>query len=31
MLDAMTVAPASVPSPELVAALEHGLALQQLL
>jgi len=31
MLDAMTAAPASVPSPELVAALEHGLALQQLL
>ncbi len=27
----MTAAPASVPSPELVAALEHGLALQQLL
>jgi flagellar biosynthesis/type III secretory pathway chaperone len=31
MLDTITAAPASVPSPELVAALEHGLALQQLL
>ncbi len=31
MLEATTAAPSSVPSPELVAALEHGLALQQLL
>jgi flagellar biosynthesis/type III secretory pathway chaperone len=31
MLEAMTAAPTSAPSPELVAALEHGLLLQQLL
>jgi len=31
MLEAMTAAPASAPSHELVAALEHGLALQKLL
>ncbi len=31
MLEATTAAPSSVPSPELVAALEHGLVLQQLL
>lgn len=31
MLDAMTAAPAAAPSSELVAALEHGLALQKLL
>ncbi len=31
MLQAMTAAPASAPSSELVAALEHGLALQKLL
>ena len=31
MLQATTAAPSSVPGPELVAALEYGLALQQLL
>jgi len=31
MLETMTAAPASAPSPELVAALEHGLALHKLL
>lgn len=31
MLDTMTAAPASAPSPELVAALEHGLVLHKLL
>jgi len=31
MLEATTAAPSSAPSPELVAALEHGLLLQQLL
>jgi flagellar biosynthesis/type III secretory pathway chaperone len=31
MLEATTAVPSSVPSPELVAALEHGLVLQQLL
>ena len=31
MLQATTAVPSSVPSPELVAALEHGLVLQQLL
>jgi flagellar biosynthesis/type III secretory pathway chaperone len=31
MLEAMTAAPAAAPSSELVAALEHGLALQKLL
>ncbi len=31
MLETMTAAPSSAPSPELVAALEHGLALHKLL
>jgi flagellar biosynthesis/type III secretory pathway chaperone len=31
MLEATTAVPSSAPSPELVAALEHGLVLQQLL
>jgi flagellar biosynthesis/type III secretory pathway chaperone len=31
MLEAMTAAPSSAPSPELVAALEHGLVLHKLL
>lgn len=31
MLEATTAVPSSVPSPELVAALEHGLVLQRLL
>jgi flagellar biosynthesis/type III secretory pathway chaperone len=31
MLEATTAAPSSVPSPELVAALQHGLVLQQIL